>query len=120
LDTNQFTCSSRQSVKAPPVQQLAARLGISLVYIPSYSPNLNLIERFWKFAKAKLRTKYYDDFVLFRHTIDSILDSSDKLCKSAIDSLIGDKLQLFDDLASASDLSFYHASDSSSAISAAA
>ena len=34
------------------VQELATRLGINLVYIPSYSPNLNLIERLWKFVKA--------------------------------------------------------------------
>jgi hypothetical protein len=102
LDTNQFTCSSRQSVKALPVRQLAASLGISLVYIPSYSPNLNLIERFWKFAKAKLRTRYYDDFDLFRSAIDSIVDSSDQVCKAAIDSLIGSKVQLFDEPALAS------------------
>jgi transposase len=82
--------------RATPVQQLAASLGISLVYIPSYSPNLNLIERFWKFAKSKLRTRYYDDFDLFRSAIDSIVKSSDNESKDAIDSLIGSKVQLFD------------------------
>jgi len=84
--------------KALIVQELAAQLGISLVYIPSYSPNLNLIERFWKFAKTKLRTKYYDNFELFQETINSIVDSSDKHNKNAVDQLIGDKVQLFDDI----------------------
>jgi Transposase and inactivated derivatives len=30
------------------VQQYAAALGIELLYLPPYSPNLNLIERLWK------------------------------------------------------------------------
>jgi transposase len=30
------------------VQALARGLGIELLYLPAYSPNLNLIERFWK------------------------------------------------------------------------
>jgi len=92
--------------KAMLVQELAERLRISLIYIPSYSPNLNLIERFWKFAKNKLRTKYYDDFDLFRETIDSIVNSADKENKEAIDKLIGEKVQLFDDINSLSKLSF--------------
>ena len=32
------------------VQTLAASLGIELLYLPSYSPNLNLIERLWRFV----------------------------------------------------------------------
>lgn len=89
------------------VAELAARLGISLVFIPPYSPNLNLIERFWKFAKTKLRTKYYDKFDLFHETIDSIVDSADNENKETIDKLIGDKVQLFDDLEPLSQVSFY-------------
>jgi len=30
----------------------AVRLGITLLWLPTYSPNLNLIERLWKFVKA--------------------------------------------------------------------
>ena len=67
-------------------------------YIPSYSPNLNLIERLWKFVKSELRTKYYDDFVVFKTKIDSIIKGVDKENKSIIDKLIGDKVQLFDDV----------------------
>ena len=32
-------------------------LAIDLVFLPPYSPNLNLIERLWKFTKGKLRVK---------------------------------------------------------------
>ena len=80
------------------VRELAEELGIHLVYIPSYSPNLNLIERLWKFVKGILRTKYYGDFDVFRERIDSITNSTDKENKAAIDRLVSDKVQLFDDL----------------------
>ena len=33
------------------VVTLAASLQIELCFLPSYSPNLNLIERLWKFVK---------------------------------------------------------------------
>jgi len=80
------------------VQNTAAALGIELVFVPSYSPNLNLIERLWKFTKNQLRTKYYDDFDVFKERIDSIVSSTDNYNKKYIDSLIGDKVQLFDEV----------------------
>jgi transposase len=79
------------------VEDMAMRLGIHLTYIPPYSPNLNLIERFWKHVKNKLRTKYYDKFDEFQIKIDSIVERSDKEDKVAINRLIGDKVQLFDE-----------------------
>jgi len=80
------------------VQHTATTLGIELVHIPSYSPNLNLIERLWKFVKNQLRTKYYDDFDVFKERIDSVVNSTDNYNKKYIDSLIGDKVQLFDEV----------------------
>ena len=79
------------------VKLLAAQLGISLIFIPSYSPNLNLIERLWKFVKGELRSKYYDNFNLFQDKINSIINSTDKENKVNIDRLISDKVQLFDE-----------------------
>lgn len=78
------------------VEELAGQLGIHLTYIPPYSPNLNLIERFWKHVKSKLRTKYYEQFNEFQDRIDSVIDDADKKDKIAIDRLIGEKVQLFD------------------------
>ena len=77
------------------VQDVASSLNIHLEYIPPYSPNLNLIERLWKFVKGELRTKYYDDFSLFCENIDSILDSTTQTNKVKVDKLIGEKVQLF-------------------------
>lgn len=35
------------------VKALPARWGIALLFLPSYSPNRNLIERLWKFIKRR-------------------------------------------------------------------
>lgn len=42
---------------------LARALNIELLYLPSYSPHLNLIERLWKFVRNQcLYSKYYAEF----------------------------------------------------------
>ena len=38
--------------KCAVVQALASSLGIELLYLPGYSPNLNLIERLWRFVRS--------------------------------------------------------------------
>lgn len=49
--------------KANEVQEYAKTLNIILEFLPPYSPNLNLIERFWKFTKKiVVRNKYYEKF----------------------------------------------------------
>jgi transposase len=78
------------------VTEMAKELGISLHYIPPYSPNLNLIERLWKHVKGRLRSKYYDRFDVFKETIDSIVEDTDKGSKNRIDKLIGGSVQFFD------------------------
>ena len=57
------------------VQALAATLGITLLFLPSYSPNLNLIERLWKFTKRRaLYGRYHPTFADFRAAIQQVLD----------------------------------------------
>ena len=57
------------------VQDLARTLNIELLFLPSYSPNLNLIERLWKFVKkAALNSRQHRSFAEFRGTIDDCLD----------------------------------------------
>lgn len=84
--------------KCEAVTTLARDLKIDLVYLPPYSPNLNLIERLWKFTKEKLRVKYYTDFATFKNTIDTILENTEHDFKEQISSLIAEKVHLFDDL----------------------
>ena len=84
--------------KCRAVQELALELNIRLTYIPPYSPNLNLIERMWKFIKGELRSNYFDNFELFKEKIDSIIDSTTSTNHKRISSLIGEEVQLFDEL----------------------
>lgn len=88
------------------VRELASQLHIHLEYIPPYSPNLNLIERLWKFVKGELSSKYYDDFSAFRQKIDSIISSTDGKSKPKIDSLMGKGVQLFHGLTPIAENSF--------------
>lgn len=56
------------------VQDLAKELGIELLFLPSYSPNLNLIERLWKFVKKEvLNSRHHQDFKMFQEAIDGCL-----------------------------------------------
>jgi transposase len=49
------------------VQTVAETLGIEWLYLPTYAPHLNLIERFWKFVKKPcLYSKYYPDSASFQ------------------------------------------------------
>ncbi len=58
------------------VQELAPTLSIELLFLPAYSPNLNLIERLWKFTKKGcLYNRYYPDFAAFTNAIVCFLDS---------------------------------------------
>jgi transposase len=57
------------------VEELAKELGITLQFLPSYSPNLNLIERLWKFVKKKcLYNIYYATFDEFTFGINDCLN----------------------------------------------
>ena len=56
------------------VVTLAASLQIELCFLPPYSPNLNLIERLWKFTKRRsLYGRYHPTFADFRAAIEQTL-----------------------------------------------
>ncbi len=78
------------------VQTLAASLGIELLYLPSYSPNLNLIERLWKFVrKESLNSIYYETFEGFTTAIDQCLDDLPTKHKGAMETLLTHEFQTF-------------------------
>lgn len=78
------------------VMDLAKSLGIEMLYLPTYSPNLNLIERLWKFVKKKcLYSAYYKDFTLFKQAISSCLAQTHTSHKAALDSLLTLHFQTF-------------------------
>ena len=83
--------------KCEVVRLLAAELRIELLYLPAYSPNLNLIERLWKFVKKEVLTcRYYGDFARFKAAIVECLEQVEGKHSEAIASLLTLKFQTFD------------------------
>jgi transposase len=69
---------------------------IELIFLPPYAPNLNLIERFWRFFKKEiLYGKYYETFALFRRACDDFFAASERY-KEALRSLLTDNFQIID------------------------
>jgi len=82
------------------VKALAAELGISLLFLPSYSPNLNLIERLWKFTKRRaLYGRYHPTFSDFQAAIQEVLDGLTTKYAEPLTSLMTLNFQQFDDVA---------------------
>jgi transposase len=90
------------------VEECAGSLGIQLLFLPPYSPNLNIIERVWKFIKKKaLNSRYYETFADFRTAILKAVESCNDEWNNDLKSLLTlnfqtfststDSLPLFDD-----------------------
>jgi transposase len=80
-----------------PVMDTARGLNIRLEFLPSYSPNLNLIERLWKFTKKRvLHGRHYATFAEFRAAIDGCLAKIPTEHREALGSLMTHHFQTFD------------------------
>lgn len=60
------------------VKEHADNLNIILEFLPGYSPNLNLIERLWKYMKQILAKSYHSCKNTFERAIVSLLDDLNK------------------------------------------
>jgi transposase len=81
------------------VQDLARTLGIELLFLPSYSPNLNLIERLWKFVKKTvLNSRHQGSFMEFRESIDKCLSELHTTHRPAMQTLMTLKFQTFENV----------------------
>ncbi len=80
--------------RAKVVKKLAKKLKIKLVYLPAYSPNLNPIERLWKFMKAKVTAnRYYEKFDQFKDSLTQFFRGIRKY-KLELETLITDKFPI--------------------------
>jgi transposase len=78
------------------VTQMANEMGIQLHFLPPYSPNLNLIERLWKFTKKNvLYGKYFPDPDAFHSAIKGFMHNL-HLRKGELKPLLTLNFQTFD------------------------
>lgn len=77
------------------VKENALRLGIELHFLPTYSPNLNLIERVWKLVKANvLNSAYFETFNNFCVNISNCVDTLHTSFANDMKTLVTDKFHI--------------------------
>jgi len=72
-------CDNARYYRSKAVKEYLKTSRIKLVFLPPYAPNLNLIERLWKFFKKKvLYNRYYESFDEFRAACEEFFDNPRK------------------------------------------
>lgn len=80
--------------KHPDVMKYIENTRIILMFLPTYSPNLNLIERFWKFCKKHLVINaYIEKYKDFRAKVFQLLNNIDGY-KVELKSLITENFEI--------------------------
>jgi transposase len=83
--------------KCEAVLRHAAALGIELLYLPSYSPQLNLIERLWRFVRKEcLYSKYYSKFDGFKQAIADCIQTAHTKHRNELETLLSWNFQSFE------------------------
>jgi transposase len=71
-------CDNARYYRSKAVQEYLKTSRIHLEFLPAYSPNLNLIERFWKFFKRQvLYNFYYETFDKYQEACRAFFDRLD-------------------------------------------
>ena len=79
------------------VEETAKQLNITLLFLPSYSPNLNIIERLWKFTKKTiLYAKYYDTPAKFHQAVTGFFKIVNQKHNAELEKLLTLNFQFFD------------------------
>jgi transposase len=86
-------CDNARYYRSKMVQEYVEKSKIKLEFLPPYSPNLNLIERLWKyFHKKVLYNKYYETFGEFKKACKSFFRRI-KRYKEDLSSLLTENFQ---------------------------
>lgn len=80
------------------VKEFASELGITLEFLPGYSPHLNLIERVWKFVRATaLKNRFFENFGAWSAAVDGCIeDMNSGRHDAALKSLLTWNFQTFE------------------------
>ena len=87
-------CDNARYYRSKAVAAYLENSRIRLHFLPPYSPNLNLIERFWKFFKSQaLYNRYYETFDEFRDACKKLFAELDAYAPQ-LRTLLTEKLQI--------------------------
>jgi transposase len=87
-------CDNARYYRSQVVTEYLLDSKIELIFLPPYAPNLNLIERYWRFFKKEiLYGKYYETFALFKQACDEFFAASERY-KKELSSLLTDNFQI--------------------------
>ena len=80
--------------KSKAVREFLATSKIEIINLPPYCPNLNLIERLWKFMREKtINTKYFAKFESFQDAIRNFFENIESF-KEELKTFIGLKMHV--------------------------
>ena len=83
-----YICDNARYNRNRMLQQWASNQRIEFIFLPAYSPNLNLIERPWHLMKVKaINSTYYEKYAAFKNGIVNFL-SNTKIYKTEVRSLL--------------------------------
>jgi transposase len=83
--------------KKPLVQEwLSQHPQFHLVHVPPYSPNLNLIERLWKFLRKKAFQRWHKSFEEMQQAVAEVLDNL-KDYQAELNTLMTDRFSILSD-----------------------
>jgi transposase len=87
-------CDNARYYRSRLVQAYLSGSKIKLIFLPAYCPNLNLIERRWKyFRKQVLYNRYYEHFAEFKAACQGFFESIDEQV-TALRSLLTENFQV--------------------------
>jgi transposase len=98
-DTEEFILyldNARYYSKPVVKEWLACHRQFRLVFLPAYSPNLNLIERLWKFLRKAALNRWHETFEAMQEAVGEVLDHLDRY-RSRLDSLMTEEFHILKD-----------------------
>ena len=87
-NTIYLICDNARYYKNKMLQNWIKNQRVKLIYLPPYSPNLNLIERLWRLMRKEIiHSIYYDTYSKFKEAITDFMENT-KLYKEELRSLL--------------------------------
>ncbi len=98
-DTEKFILyldNARYYSKPVVKEWLARHRQFRLVFLPAYSPNLNLIERLWKFLRKEALHRWHKTFEAMQEAVAEVLDHLERY-RSELDRLMSEEFHILKD-----------------------